>query len=80
MELIENGLSVKPVSVKKVIDVLYEKPIVDRTKMCDYAGVKEGTMRNIIKALLEREIITVTKEDSKRKILRFQKYLDLFME
>lgn len=74
-EFIEK-LSVKTASTKKFLEVLYEKPVVDRDKLCDLTGIKEGTMRNIISAFLEKEYIKIEKIN-RNKILTFTKFMDI---
>lgn len=70
------GLSVKTASTKKFLGVLYEKPVVDRDKLCKLTGIKEGTMRNIISAFLEKEYIKIEK-NNKNKILTFTKFMEV---
>lgn len=74
-----SGLSVKTASSKKFLDVLYEKPVVDRDKLCELTGIKEGTMRNIISAFLEKDYIVIEKYN-KNKILTFKKYMEIILE
>lgn len=74
-EFIE-GLSVKTASSKKFLEVIYEKPVLDRDDLCDLTGIKEGTMRNIITAFLEKEYIKIEKIN-KDKILTFTKFMDI---
>ena len=73
-----DGLSVKTASSKKFLDVLYEKPVVDRDKLCELTGIKEGTMRNIISAFLEKDYIAIEKYN-KNKILTFKNYMEIIL-
>ena len=73
-------LSVKPENAKKVLDVLYDEPAINRKKICELTGIKEGTVKNIINSLLEKEIIIETTGYSRNQIFKFQKYTNLFLK
>jgi Fic family protein len=73
-------LPVKPENAKKVIDVLYDEPVINRKKLSDLTGIKEGTIKNIINCLLENDIIVETTGYSRNQIFTFQKYTDLFLK
>lgn len=73
-------LSVKPENAKKVLDVLYDEPAINRKKICELTGIKEGTVKNIINSLLEKDIIIETTGYSRNQIFKFQKYTDLFLK
>ena len=60
MDKIIVKLPVKSDNVKKVIDVLYNEPVINRKKLCDLTEIKEGTIKNIINCLLENNIIVET--------------------
>ena len=80
MDKIIVNLSVKSDNVKKVIDVLYNEPVINRKKLCDITKIKEGTIKNIINCLLEKNIIVETTGYSRNQIFTFQKYTDLFLK
>ena len=80
MDKIIVNLPVKSDNVKKVIDVLYNEPVVNRKKLCDLTEIKEGTIKNIINCLLENNIIVETTGYSRNQIFTFQKYTDLFLK
>ena len=80
MDKIIVNLPVKSDNVKKVIDVLYNEPIINRKKLCDITKIKEGTIKNIINCLLENNIIVETTGYSRNQIFTFQKYTDLFLK
>ena len=80
MDKIIVNLPVKSDNVKKVIDVLYNEPVINRKKLCDITKIKEGTIKNIIKCLLENNIIVETTGYSRNQIFTFQKYTDLFLK
>ena len=80
MDKIIVNLPVKSDNVKKVIDVLYNEPVINRKKLCDITKIKEGTIKNIINCLLENNIIVETTGYSRNQIFTFQKYTDLFLK
>ena len=80
MDKIIVNLPVKSDNVKKVIDVLYNEPIINRKKLCDITKIKEETIKNIINYLLENNIIVETTGYSRNQIFTFQKYTDLFLK
>lgn len=80
MDKVIMNLSVKPENAKKVIDALYNEPVVNRRKLCDATGIKEGTIKNIINSLLDNKIIEETTGYSRNQIFTFQKYTDLFLK
>ena len=80
MDKIIVNLPVKSDNAKKVINVLYNEPIINRKKLCNLTKIKEGTIKNIINCLLENDIIVETTGYSRNQIFTFQKYTDLFLK
>ena len=80
MDKVIVNLPVKSDNIKKVIDVLYNEPVINRKKLCDITKIKEGTIKNIINCLLENNIIVETTGYSRNQIFTFQKYTDLFLK
>lgn len=80
MDKIIMDLPVKPENAKKVIDVLYNEPVINRKRLSDYTKLKEGTIKNIINSLLEKNVIIETTGYSRNQIFTFQKYTDLFLK
>ena len=80
MDKIIVNLPVKSDNAKKVINVLYNEPIINRKKLCNITKIKEGTIKNIINCLLENDIIVETTGYSRNQIFTFQKYTDLFLK
>ena len=80
MDKVIVNLPVKSDNVKKVIDVLYNEPVINRKKLCHMTKIKEGTIKNIINCLLEKNIIVETTGYSRNQIFTFQKYTDLFLK
>ena len=80
MDKLIMDLPVKPENAKRVIDVLYDEPVINRKKLADLTRIKEGTIKNIINCLLEKDIIIETTGYSRNQIFTFQKYTDLFLK
>ena len=80
MDKIVVELPVKSDNVKKVIDVLYNEPVINRKKLCELTNIKEGTIKNVINCLLDNDIIVETTGYSRNQIFTFQKYTDLFLK
>ena len=80
MDKVIMNLPVKPENTKKVIEILYIEPVINRKKLCDLTGIKEGTIKNTINCLLENNIIVETTGYSRNQIFTFQKYMDLFLK
>lgn len=79
MDQIIMNLSVKPENVKKVIDFLYNEPIIGRKKLSEKTGIKEGTIKNVINSLIDKNIIIEITGYSRNQVFKFQKYTDLFL-
>ena len=80
MDKVIMSLPGKSDNVKKVIDALYDEPVINRKKLCNLTEIKEGTIKNIINNLLENNIIIETTGYSRNQIFTFQKYTDLFLK
>ena len=80
MEKVIMNLPVKPENAKKVIDVLYDEPIVSRKRIIEKAGMKFTTLTGIIKAFQEKQILIETTGYSRNQVFAFQKYIDLFLK
>ena len=72
-------LPVKPENAKKVIDLLYDEPIINRNKMSEITGIKLTTINGIVNALIDKDIITETTGYSRNQIFAFEKYINLFL-
>lgn len=73
-------LPVKPENAKKVIDLLYDEPVLTRNKMSEITGIKLTTINGIVNALLDKWIITETTGYSRNQIFAFEKYINLFLK
>ena len=63
-------LPVKPENAKKVIDLLYDEPVLTRNKMSEITGIKLTTINRIVNALLDKKIITETTTVNKVRLGR----------
>lgn len=79
MDKIIVNLPVKSDNAKKVINVLYNEPIINRKKLCNITKIKEGTIKNIINCLLENDIIVETTGYSRNQIFVFSEYVEIFL-
>ena len=80
MDKLIMDLPVRPENVKKVIDVLYDEPVLTRNKMSEITGIKLTTINGIVNALLDKDIITEITGYSRNQIFKFQRYTDLFLK
>lgn len=80
MDRIIMNLPVKPENAKKVLDVLYNEPIVSRKKIIENTGMKFTTLVGVIKALQEKNILIETTGYSRNQVFAFQRYIDLFLK
>lgn len=80
MNKIIMNLSVKPENAKKVIDVLYNEPIVNRKRIIEITNIKFTTLVGVIKAFQEKNILIETTGYSRNQVFAFQKYIDLFLK
>lgn len=80
MDRLIMDLPVKPENAKKVIDLLYDEPILTRNKMSEITGIKLTTINGIVNALLDKKIIVETTGYSRNQIFAFEKYINLFLK
>lgn len=80
MDKIIINLPVKAENVKKVIDVLYNEPIINRKKLIEITNIKASTLKDTINVLLKNNIIVETTGYSRNQVFAFQNYIDLFLK
>ena len=73
-------LPVKAENAKKVIDVLYNEPIINRKKLMQITDIKPSTLKDTVNVLLENNIIVETTVYSRNQVFAFQNYIDLFLK
>ncbi len=71
-------LPIKPENSKKVIDLLYNEPRVNRSIISEKTGIKMTTVDNIIKAFVNNDILIETTGFKRNQIYLFEKYIKLF--
>lgn len=80
MDKVIMELPVKPENARKVLDVLYDEPVVSRKKILELIDIKPTTLNVSINALKEKKIIVETTGYSRNQVFAFQKYIDLFLK
>lgn len=80
MDKIVFELSVRSDNAKKVIDALYDEPVINRKKLCELTNIKKSTIKNIINCFLDNNIIVETTGYSRNQIFTFKKYTDSFLK
>mgnify|MGYP000325129858 CR=1 FL=1 len=80
MDKVIMDLPVKPENAKKVLDVLYDEPIVSRKKILELIDIKPTTLNVCINAFKEKNITIETTGYSRNQVFAFQKYIDLFLK
>ena len=73
------NLPIKAENAKKVIDVLYNEPIINRKKLMEITSIRPSTLKDTVNVLLENNIIVETTGYSRNQVFAFQKYIDLFL-
>lgn len=73
-------LPVKAENAKKVIDALYNEPIINRKKLMEITDIKPSTLKDTVNVLLENNIIVETTGYSRNQVFAFQNYIDLFLK
>ena len=74
------NMTVKPENAKKVLDVLYDEPAVNRKKLVELTGITESTIKNIINNFVDKGILVETTGYTRNQIFKFKKYTDLFLK
>jgi len=73
-------LPVKTENARKVLDLLYDEPIVSRKKIIESTGIKFTTLVSVIKAFQEKGILVETTGYSRNQVFAFQKYIEVFLK
>ena len=80
MDKVIMDLPIKAENAKKVVDVLYNEPIINRKKLMEITDIKSSTLKDTVNALLENNIIVETTGYSRNQVFAFQNYIDLFLK
>ena len=73
-------LPIKAENAKKVIDALYNEPIINRKKLMEITNIRPSTIKDTVNVLLENNIIVETTGYSRNQVFAFQQYIDLFLK
>ena len=73
------NMTVKPENAKKVLDVLYDEPAVNRKKLVELTGITESTIKNIINNFVDKGILVETTGYTRNQIFKFQKYCNVII-
>ena len=73
-------LPVKAENARKVIDVLYQEPIINRKILQRKTGLKDTALKSAVNALLNSEMLIEMTGYNRNQIFSFQKYIDLFKD
>ena len=68
----------KTENLKKVIEVLYNEPTVNRNYLIQKTGIKSSTIKNIVNILLNNDVIAEKAGYSRNKFFNFDKYIELY--
>jgi len=80
MDKIIMDLPVRPENAKKVINALYDEPVINRKKLIELTNMKESTLKDTVNSLLKNNIIVETTGYTRNQVFAFQKYIDLFLK
>lgn len=71
-------LPVKAENAKKVIDVLYQEPIINRKIIQQRTLLKDTALKSVVNSLVKEGLLVETTGFNRNQIFSFQKYIDLF--
>ena len=80
MDKVVIELPVRVENSKKIINILYNEPVINRKKLLELTNMKESTLKDTINVFLKNGIIQETTGYSRNQIFAFQKYIDLFLK
>ncbi len=80
MDKVILDLPIKAENAKKVIEVLYNEPIINRKKLMEITNIRPSTLKDTVNVLLENNVIVETTGYSRNQVFAFQKYIDLFLK
>lgn len=80
MSKIALDLNVRPENAMKVIELLYQEPIISRKMLLEKSGLKETTLKSVINSLVAKGLLVETTGYSRNQIFSFNKYISLFRD
>ena len=73
-------LGVRPENAMKVIEVLYQEPIINRKKLLALSGLKETTLKTVINSMVNTGLLTEITGYSRNQAFAFERYINLFRD
>ena len=73
-------LGVRPENAMKVIEVLYQEPIINRKKLLALSGLKETTLKTVINSMVKTGLLTEITGYSRNQAFPFERYINLFRD
>ena len=73
-------LGVRPENAMKVIEVLYQEPIINRKKLLALSGLKETTLKTVINSMVKTGLLTEITGYSRNQAFAFERYINLFRD
>ena len=64
----------------KVIDLLYQEPIIRRKMLLEKSDLKETILKSVINSLVAKGLLAETTGYSRNQIFSFNKYISLFRD
>lgn len=80
LETKTNTLGSRSADAQKIINYLYERPIIDASKVISITGKSKATAYKLIEELERIEVIKEVSEGKRNKLYYFNDYLNLFSE
>ena len=74
------NLPVKYDNAKKVLELFYDEPILNRNKIAEKTNMKLTTVNGVVNAFLGAGIIKETTGYSRNQIFAFEDYINLFLK
>jgi len=74
------NIGVKADNARRVLELLYDEPLISRNKIAETTGIKLSTINGVINTFLDNDIIIETTGYNRNQIFAFQKYIDLFLK
>lgn len=78
MDIKIKNMPAKEENLRKILDILYNKPSITRTELRELSGVKEGTIKNIINILVKERVLVEKTGYTRNQVFMFKPYVELF--
>ena len=67
-------------NAKKIINVMYNEPVLNRNQLSEITNLNITTLKRTINVLVEHKILIEITGYSRNQVFAFQKYIDLFLK